>query len=130
MRTDQLFWSSRLQSMLGLAPDGTRVDFAFFIDRLHPDDRAAVMACRQRHLEGSADYDVECRLRKEDGSYIWVQNRGQAVWDALARRGAWRGRWSTSPSARCRSSSSRTMRASSSAAIRSWISSPTSPRTT
>lgn len=82
VQTDTLFWSNRLKQMVGLTDQTFEPDLSWFADRLHPDDRALVMDQRRRHLEDGQDYDVECRLRLGDGSYIWIQNRGQAVWDS------------------------------------------------
>ncbi|MEZ5931518.1 MAG: PAS domain-containing protein [Alphaproteobacteria bacterium] len=81
VRHGKLFWSARLKAMLGLPAEGSMLGIATFLDRVHPEDRAALSAARQRHLETGDDYDIECRLRREDGSYIWVRNCGQAVWD-------------------------------------------------
>jgi PAS domain S-box-containing protein len=78
--TDTLFWSDRLKHIVGLTDQALKLELSSFIDRVHPDDRALVIERRQQHLENGQDYDVECRLRHEDGSYVWIQNRGQAVW--------------------------------------------------
>jgi len=83
--TDQLFWSDRLKQIVGLTDQTFKPDFSSFAERLHPDDRASVIEQRRRHLEEGEDYDLECRLRREDGSYIWIQNRGQAVWDSQGK---------------------------------------------
>lgn len=80
-QTDRLFWSNRLKEIVGLSDEVFRPELSFFTDLLHPEDREMVIEQRRRHLEDGHDYDVECRLRHEDGHYVWVQNRGQAVWD-------------------------------------------------
>lgn len=80
-QTNTLFWSDRLKKIAGMTAETFRADFSSFVDRVHTDDRALVMEARRRHLEEKHDYDVECRLRKDDGSYIWIHNRGQAIWD-------------------------------------------------
>ncbi len=80
-QTNQLFWSDRLKEIVGLNDDRFRPEFSSFTDRLHPEDREMVIEGRRQHLEEGQDYDVECRLRHEDGHYVWIHNRGQAVWD-------------------------------------------------
>ncbi|MEM7041676.1 MAG: ATP-binding protein [Pseudomonadota bacterium] len=80
-RTGALFWSDRLKAMVGVTDETPVPDISSFEARLHPDDRDRVTERKRRHLAGEGDYDVETRLRKEDGSYIWLLLRGQAVWD-------------------------------------------------
>lgn len=80
-KTDALFWSDHLKAMLGISDPTFEPTLSIFMDRLHPDDLDVVMERRGRHLELQDDYDVECRLRHEDGSYVWVRKTGQAVWD-------------------------------------------------
>ncbi|MGI9506199.1 MAG: PAS domain-containing protein, partial [Geminicoccaceae bacterium] len=82
-QTDELFWSDRLKQMLGLSGDDFEANLDFFVDCLHPDDRTLVTDRRIQHLQSGQDYDVECRLRRKDGDYVWIRNRGQAVWDGL-----------------------------------------------
>ena len=79
--SDELFWSDRLKKMVGITDDAFSLDVSSFFNRLHPDDHERVMEVRRRHLASREPYDVECRLRREDGDYIWIHNRGQAVWD-------------------------------------------------
>jgi PAS domain S-box-containing protein len=76
----EYFWSHRLKEILGHGPDfvPSREDFE---SRLHPDDRARVIAAFQRHLGERAPYDIEYRLRKAGGDYIWLHATCQAVWN-------------------------------------------------
>ncbi|MEM8948494.1 MAG: PAS domain-containing protein [Pseudomonadota bacterium] len=80
-RTDTFFWSDRMKALIGVSDETFTPDLRSFQERLHPDDYDRVMESRRRHLAGEGDYDNECRLRKEDGSYMWLHIRGQAVWD-------------------------------------------------
>ena len=44
---------------------------------VHPEDLARVQEQIQRHFAGELDYvDVELRMRRKDGAWIWVQDRG------------------------------------------------------
>lgn len=79
--TDQLLWSDRLKEIVGISDDDFEPDVSSFMSRLHPDDHVNVLEARRRHLSEREPYDIECRLRREDGSYIWIHNRGQAVWN-------------------------------------------------
>ena len=57
----------------------------FFADRLHPDDRERALAAQRAQLEQRVPFDQEYRLRRADGSYVWVHGVGNAVWDAGGR---------------------------------------------
>lgn len=83
VRTDAIFWSPRYLEILGL--DGKDVDrtIQHFQARQHPDDRAQIGEAMQAHLERREPYDIEYRLRRQDGDYIWVHARGQADWDSF-----------------------------------------------
>jgi PAS domain S-box-containing protein len=48
---------------------------------VHPDDREMVEAAYRAHLEKRTPFAVEYRLRREDGCYIWVAVRGQAIFN-------------------------------------------------
>ena len=53
---------------------------------VHPDDlerhRSAILA----HLRGEAPFfSTECRVRRRDGSYAWIQNRGLGLRDGSGR---------------------------------------------
>ena len=54
--------------------------------RIHPDDAPRIIAALQAHLNGQTDvYEAEYRVRRKDGSYIWVLDRGKAVRDASGK---------------------------------------------
>ena len=48
-------------------------------DRTHPEDRELAHSALVSHLKFNTEYDVEGRLRHEDGEYIWMRVRGQTV---------------------------------------------------
>ena len=76
--------------LLGYDPAGFHETRAAFVERLHPDDRAAVRSCFREYLQGvRADYACEFRMRTADGGYRWFRSVGQAVErdpDGTARR--------------------------------------------
>lgn len=78
--TDEVFWSPRLCEIMGVGPEAKASSEAFW-SRVHPDDVTRERNARLRHIMQRAPYDVEVRLRREDGKYAWVHMRGQAVWD-------------------------------------------------
>lgn len=46
---------------------------------MHPDDRKLVDECVAEQLKDGSEYVVEYRMKKKDGSYIWVHDIGQCV---------------------------------------------------
>jgi PAS domain S-box-containing protein len=79
--TGQVFWSDQLLRMFGSDEGDSRQSVESFGDRIHEEDRAAVLALRQRHLAGEADYRIEYRACLPTGETIWVHTRGQAIWN-------------------------------------------------
>ena len=46
--------------------------------RLHPEDRESVSAALRRHIAGETPrYETEHRVRRSDGRYLWVLDRGR-----------------------------------------------------
>jgi PAS domain S-box-containing protein len=51
--------------------------------RLHPDDRALVLAATGNYIVGRQPvYELEFRLRHKDGSYRWIHSRGGLLHDS------------------------------------------------
>lgn len=53
---------------------------------MHPDDRTMVDAQIDRQFAVGNEYTVEYRMRKRDGTYIWVQDQGREVMAENGRR--------------------------------------------
>jgi len=80
------FWCSpSLLTMLGLGPEAAPTKYEVFVDRLHPDDRDAVVSALSAHLERDLPYDVSFRLRHVDGGFRACISRGRALRDAEGR---------------------------------------------
>ena len=78
--TQQVFFSLRWKEMLGYAEHEIGSSLTEWSRRIHPDDRAAVMAAIADYREGrSASYQTEHRLRHRDDRWIWVLDRGRIV---------------------------------------------------
>jgi diguanylate cyclase (GGDEF)-like protein/PAS domain S-box-containing protein len=54
---------------------------AWFISRIHPDDRDAVAEGFQNHLIRDTPYSETYRIRHRDGTWRWWRSRGQAIRD-------------------------------------------------
>jgi PAS domain S-box-containing protein len=60
-------------------------------DAIHPDERAHVVETVETALKQGKDYEVEFRLRKNDGSHCWFLARGRTGHDATGEVDAWLG---------------------------------------
>jgi PAS domain S-box-containing protein len=81
IRSNKVYFSPRWKNILGYREDELDPDFSTLVDLLHSDDRDRTMAAVRAHLDEREPYDLEFRMRHESGEYIWVQAKGQAVWD-------------------------------------------------
>ncbi|MEM8500385.1 MAG: PAS domain S-box protein [Pseudomonadota bacterium] len=77
------FWSDRYCAILGIKHSVEPRDEEF-IQRLHPDDRDRALRAMEDHVsKRKPHFDVEFRMRHDDGNYVWIHSRGQAAWDKL-----------------------------------------------
>jgi two-component system sensor histidine kinase/response regulator len=76
LRSGETWHSPRLLEMLGYDDDAV-VNLAV-LDSIHPDDAQRVKDAMNEHLERGAPYDVEYRLRRRDGEWLWVRSRAAA----------------------------------------------------
>jgi two-component system sensor histidine kinase UhpB len=72
--------SPQLAVMLGYDPSEIEWIGAAWNSLIHPDDAPRAADALRAHIEGAApDYQVEYRLRRKDGSWIWVLDHGRVV---------------------------------------------------
>ncbi len=80
LTADQWYASPVYCSMLGYPPDTGPSDRAVWVERLHPDDRPAVVAKIQATIESpGGPYEYEARMRHADGSYRWIHVVGRVL---------------------------------------------------
>ena len=83
---DQVYFSPRWCSILGLdgSPPGNRMDT--WLDRVHPADLTRLKQDIDTHLQGRREhFESEHRLLHGDDDYRWVLSRGLAIRDAAGR---------------------------------------------
>ena len=81
--TDELFLSDRCHEMLGFAPGEGPTTHKSIYESVHAEDLPVLKLKLSEHLEGaSPNYEAEYRRRCKDGSYKWVHDRGQAMWNS------------------------------------------------
>jgi PAS domain S-box-containing protein len=84
--TDTVGWSDRENAVCGFAPGTPVRTFDDYIALTHPDDVARLKECVAETRRGRQEpYKNEHRVRQPDGSYRWVESRGQGFVDALGR---------------------------------------------
>ena len=86
LATDELDWNEALQTAYGYAPESTHVTAEWWLDHIHPDDRARVDLSARAAIEGDGqDWTEEYRFRRADGSYAEVRDRATVIRDENGR---------------------------------------------
>ncbi|MGH1536857.1 MAG: ATP-binding protein [Gammaproteobacteria bacterium] len=85
IETNDLYCSSSLAELLGINKDNFKPNISWFTERTHIDDRDTGQTALVSHLKYDTEYDIEGRLRHENGGYIWMRLRGRAVRDESGR---------------------------------------------
>ena len=79
---DGISWSGNTRAVLGLQDVAGLRAGAVFLKRIHAEDLPHRMIAISRHVDHGSIIDCEYRVRCDDGSYTWVQER------AIARFGS------------------------------------------
>lgn len=75
--TGFLSWNQQFHKFLGCTPETIKPDLEFWTARLHPEDLPVVSKSLGDAVDGTSDFWAgEYRLRREDGSYLYVYDRG------------------------------------------------------
>jgi len=84
--TDKLQPDSSLAQLLSCSPNEARdLTMRECLERTHPDDRSLVRAAALRARDQGGDFDVEFRLLRQSGDYLWINSKGRAEADASGR---------------------------------------------
>jgi PAS domain S-box-containing protein len=77
LETGQVHWAGAIEEVTGYPPEEFRhVTFADREQMIHPDDRKSTVEALGKAAESDGKYVEEYRLRKRDGSYVFVGDRG------------------------------------------------------
>ena len=80
---DTVTWSQALERKFGLNPGRHESNRAWWIEQIHPCDRAQVAASVAASVLGSSDrHKASYRFRRADGSYAHVLDRGTLIRNA------------------------------------------------
>jgi PAS domain S-box-containing protein len=75
LTTDSAWFSPRYRDMLGYGADEFHVGVRELQEHVHPDDRSRISAAFLELVRHNVNYDVEYRLRRKSGAYLWVHSR-------------------------------------------------------
>ena len=82
VKTNEVFFSRRWKEMLGFADNEIGNTLEEWTKRVHPEDINWVTQLIQSHFARKTPFYIsEHRVLCKDGSYKWILDRGQALWD-------------------------------------------------
>ncbi|MDB5948509.1 MAG: sensor protein, partial [Massilia sp.] len=81
--TDQTWWNEAVTRQFGYPPEQVDSGPDWWRDRVHPDDRDALLRAVDRELnDGCQTWAMDYRFAKADGSYIYVHDRAHIIRDS------------------------------------------------
>ncbi|NJL82464.1 MAG: diguanylate cyclase [Chloroflexaceae bacterium] len=82
----QIFCSSRWKTMLGYGESELADTVDTWYEQIHPEDRERIERSLLAHCQRQTpSFQCEYRARCKDGSYKWVLDRGQGIWDETGK---------------------------------------------
>lgn len=81
LNSDLYWWSDRMYEILGYKPDEVEARISNWIKWMHPEDSGKVLGVLTNHFEKNEVYEVEYRMKKKNGEYVWLFARGESVRD-------------------------------------------------
>ncbi|MBD2203471.1 PAS domain S-box protein [Calothrix sp. FACHB-1219] len=82
IKNNQVFFSTRWKQMRGYSDDEISNQLEEWSSGIHPEDYDVVMQSLHDHFaQKTPFFQEEYRVKQKDGSYIWILDRGQALWD-------------------------------------------------
>ncbi len=83
LETDSVWRNENLQTLFGYGAEDMEPTGTWWMSRIHPEDRARVVPSLRAVIEGGErGWNAEYRLRRKDGTYASVLDRGYVVRDA------------------------------------------------
>ena len=75
--TGDVVWDRTVERLFGVEPGGFEGSYEAFLRRVESDeDRERIETGIQRAMDGEERYDVEFRIRRDDGEVRWLQAKG------------------------------------------------------
>lgn len=76
LSANQIWATPSAREMFGI-PAHQHLDFSYFLNRVHPEDREALQKAVNRSLTDAIDYEAEYRVLLPDGRTRWIAARGR-----------------------------------------------------
>lgn len=86
-----IYISPQCESMLGYPPSAWAEDGQFWLKVIHEDDIPQYVANEKNSSITGADFDMEYRFIKPDGSIVWVRDQAELVEEENGSKPFWRG---------------------------------------
>lgn len=74
LRHDLLTWDERMYQLYGIKPSKPNKNYAIWLNRLHPEDRAIIEANFQKALVDQTEFNTEFRVIHPDGSIHFIES--------------------------------------------------------
>ncbi len=82
-KSDRWYWSDKLYALRGCEVDATRSTPAEFYARVHPEDRARLLAAELACKRGEGPVDVDYRFVLPSGEVRWHREHGTMISDGV-----------------------------------------------
>lgn len=79
--TNAVYYSPRLKEILGYKNHEMENTLDAFMSHVIEEDKEKIWQALANHFKNRTHYDLEFQMRKKDGTAIWIQSRGRAIWD-------------------------------------------------
>jgi PAS domain S-box-containing protein len=81
-----VFISSNVKGVYGYTAEEIYAGGDTWLGNIHPDDRARVERAFDERLTQKKRYDIEYRIRRKDGTWIWLHDRSVSTYE---KEGQW-----------------------------------------
>lgn len=82
IKENTVYFSPRWKAMIGFKDDELANEFDSWESRVHPDDlKEAKEKIKLSHEKPDVEYIIIHRLLHKDGSWVWILDRGQTIFD-------------------------------------------------
>ena len=78
-----IYVNPQIEEQLGYAPEEWLADPGLWTTRIHPDDRARVLAEHQRHVADGGQFTCEYRMIRRDGRTVWIRDEAVVIQNEL-----------------------------------------------
>lgn len=75
----QAYFSPRYYAMLGYTPNDFPPCYTSWQNLTHPEDVRGVEQALARHFEQQQEYAIAYRMRRKDGAWCWIHDRGRVI---------------------------------------------------